>query len=177
MNVKNKPRVKELLFHDSSGIILYMDNSTLPSLDVDSKAEISENIQEPDSKKKTKKWPIILGITILTLLLITGLVLLFIAPATQTARIRDIFIILMAFISLLIGLVLVILIVQIAELTNLLKTQIKPVIESANETVSNLRGTTEFLGKNMVEPVVKLNEYAAVIKRLTELINLGRKSK
>jgi hypothetical protein len=145
--------------------------------------EIQPNIGMPASieeKKKTKKgekWQIALGISIPVLLLIAGLVYLFLAPATQTARIRDIFIILMAFMSLAIGLVLIILIVQVAELTNLLKTEIKPVIDSANETANNLRGTTEFLGKNMVEPVVKLNEYAAAIKRLFELVSLGRKPK
>ena len=83
----------------------------------------------------------------------------------------------MAFTSIAIGLVLLILIVQIAELTNLLKTEIKPVIDTANETVNNLRGTTEFLGKNMVEPVVKLNEYIAALKKLTELLSLSRKTK
>jgi hypothetical protein len=97
--------------------------------------EIQPNIGMPASieeKKKTKKgekWQIALGISIPVLLLIAGLVYLFLAPATQTARIRDIFIILMAFMSLAIGLVLIILIVQVAELTNLLKTEIKPVID------------------------------------------------
>lgn len=128
-------------------------------------------------ESKKVKWQMIVGALIPVLVIIAGLVYLFVAPAAQTARIRDIFIILMAFMSLAIGLVLIILIVQIAELTNLLKTEIKPVIDTANETANNLRGTTEFLSKNMVEPVVKINEYAAVLKRLMELVNLGRKPK
>ena len=154
-----------------------MDTSS-PSLpDIQPKIETTASNEEYKNKKKGVTWQIVVGISIPVLVLIAGLVYLFLAPASQTARIRDIFIILMAFMSLAIGLVLIILIVQIAELTNLLKTEIKPVIDTANETANNLRGTTEFLGKNMVEPVVKLNEYVAALKRLLELISLGRKPK
>jgi hypothetical protein len=154
-----------------------MDTSSPTTPDIQLKDERLTSIGEKKDKRKGGKWQIALGIAIPVLLLIAGLVYLFLAPATQTARIRDIFIILMAFMSLAIGLVLIILIVQVAELTNLLKTEIKPVIDSANETANNLRGTTEFLGKNMVEPVVKLNEYVTALKRLFELVSLGRKPK
>jgi hypothetical protein len=154
-----------------------MDTSSPTTPDIQPKDERLTSIGEKKDKRKGGKWQIALGIAIPVLLLIAGLVYLFLAPATQTARIRDIFIILMAFMSLAIGLVLIILIVQVAELTNLLKTEIKPVIDSANETANNLRGTTEFLGKNMVEPVVKLNEYVTALKRLFELVSLGRKPK
>jgi hypothetical protein len=153
-----------------------METSKPPISDNQPKEDIPATTGEKSGKKKGGKWQIAVGVAITVLLLIAGLVYLFIAPATQTARIRDIFIILLAFISISIGLVLIILIVQIAELTNLLKTEIKPVIDTASETANNLRGTTEFLSKNMVEPVVKLNEYAAVVKRLIELMSLGRKS-
>jgi hypothetical protein len=154
-----------------------MVTSTLPAPELNPKHDTPAAKNASGSAKKGGKWQIAVGISIPVLLIIAGLVYLFVAPATQTARIRDIFIILMAFMTIAIGLVLIILIVQIAELTNLLKTEIKPVIDTANETVSNLRGTTEFLGKNMVEPVVKLNEYLAAIKKLTELLSLSRKAK
>jgi hypothetical protein len=42
------------------------------------------------------------------------------------------------------GLALTILIIQIARLTNLLENEVKPILNSTNETVSNLRGTTKF---------------------------------
>jgi hypothetical protein len=154
-----------------------MDTSTPSEPETHPNIDQTVDAGKTHDKKKSNKWQIAIGIAIPILLLIVGLIFLFIAPAAQTARIRDIFIILMAFMSLAIGLVLIILIVQVAELTNLIKTEIKPVIETVNETVSNLRGTTEFLGKNMVEPVVKLNEYVAAIKKFSELISLGRKSK
>ena len=74
-----------------------------------------------------------------------------------TARVRDIFIIFMAFESLIIGVALVILIVQLALLTNLLQNEIKPIIDSTNETVNTVRGTATFLSDNLAEPVIKLN--------------------
>ena len=151
-----------------------MDTSNPPAAENNPKNEKTTSSGIKSGAKKGGKWQIALGVAIPVILLIAGLIYLFVAPATQTARIRDIFIILMAFMTVAIGLVLVILIVQIAELANLLKTEIKPVIDSANETVSNLRGTSEFLSKNMVDPVVKLNEYVAALKKLSELISLGR---
>jgi hypothetical protein len=41
--------------------------------------------------------------------------------------------------------------------------------------VNTLRGTTAFLSDNLVEPVMKLNEYSAGIQKLVELIGLIRK--
>jgi hypothetical protein len=96
-------------------------------------------------------------------------------PSTDTAKIRDIFIIFMALESLLMMLVLVILIVQIARLINLLQNEIKPILDSTNETVSTLRGTTTFLSDNLVEPVIKLNEYTAGLQQLLSVLGLLRK--
>ena len=80
-------------------------------------------------------------------------------PNTPTERIRDIFIIFMALESLLIGAALVVLIVQFASLINLLQNEVRPILDATNETVNHLRGTTEFLGENVVEPVIKLSSY------------------
>jgi hypothetical protein len=88
---------------------------------------------------------------------------------------RDIFIILMAFESLVIGLALVILIVQIARLTNLLQNEVRPILASTNETLSTLRGTTRFLSNNLVDPVVKANSSMAAFRRVLELLRIGRR--
>jgi hypothetical protein len=98
-------------------------------------------------------------------------------PGAPTERIRDVFIIVMALESLIIGLVLVILIVQLARLTNLIQNEIRPILDSTNETVSHLRGTTVFLSDNLVEPVIKLNEYLAGLSQLLTVIGLARKPK
>lgn len=108
--------------------------------------------------------------------MITSLVFLLTARPEVTAQIRDVFIIVMAFESLLVGFVLTILIVQLAKLTNLLQNEIKPILLSINETISTLRGTTAFLSDNLAEPVIKLNSYLAGLGELFSLIGLSRKS-
>ncbi|MBN2146918.1 MAG: hypothetical protein JW726_06000 [Anaerolineales bacterium] len=118
----------------------------------------------------------IAGVVVLALL-ITGLVFLLV-PSTDPStveRIRDVFIIVMALESLLIGLVLTILMVQLARLINLLQNEVQPILDSTNETVSTLRGTTNFISENLVEPVIKLNEYLAAIRKFTEMLGFDRK--
>jgi len=93
----------------------------------------------------------------------------------QTAKIRDIFIIFMAFESLVIGAALVILVIQVASLINLLQNEVKPILDSTNETVNTLRGTTTFLSENLVEPVIKLNSYLAGLRRFFQLFGFKEK--
>jgi hypothetical protein len=38
-----------------------------------------------------------------------------------------------------------------------------------------LRGTSEFLSENLVEPVIKLNSYLAGLKKLFDLFGINRK--
>jgi hypothetical protein len=109
-------------------------------------------------------------------LLIACVVFLLTAPAEVTAQIRDVFIIVMAFQSLLLGFVLIILILQLARLTNLLQNELKPILLSLNETINVLKGTSTFLSDNLAEPVIKLNSYLAGLGELMGLIGLGRQS-
>ena len=96
-------------------------------------------------------------------------------PGTPTDRIRDIFIIIVALETLVIGVALVVLIIQLASLINLLQNEVRPILLATNETINTLRGTAEFLGESVVELVIKLNSYLASIQRVLEL--MGRKQK
>jgi hypothetical protein len=124
-------------------------------------------------QKRTMIW-VIIAFVILILITIAALVFLFTAPPETVAQIRDVFIIFMAIQSILTGLVLVILIVQLARLINLLQNEIKPILYSTNETVSTLRGTAAFLSENVTEPVIKLNEYLAGFSQLLLALGLFR---
>lgn len=93
-------------------------------------------------------------------------------PVAQVGRIRDIFLIFMALLSLLIGAALIVLIVQVASLINLLQNEVRPILQATTETVNNLRGTAEFLGENVVQPVIKLNGYLAGLQRVIELMGI-----
>jgi len=96
-------------------------------------------------------------------------------PADMVGRIRDVFIIVVGLETLIIGVALVILLIQLASLINLLQNEVRPILQATNETVNTLRGTAEFLGENVVEPVIKLNSYLASIQRVLELMGLKRK--
>jgi ABC-type dipeptide/oligopeptide/nickel transport system permease component len=96
-------------------------------------------------------------------------------PGTPTDRIRDIFIIIVSLETLVIGVALVILLIQLASLINLLQNEVRPILQATNETINTLRGTAEFLGESVVEPVIKLNGYLASIQRVLELMGLKQK--
>lgn len=117
---------------------------------------------------------VIVGAVVLLALLGTAIYFL-LQPATPTDRIRDVFIIVVALESLIIGVALIVLIVQLASLINLLQNEVRPILKATSDTVNNLRGTAEFLGENVVEPVVQLNGYLAGLYRMLELMGLKKK--
>lgn len=127
---------------------------------------------EPASRKAPVG--IIVAAVLILGLLITGVVLLLRADNDTTARVRDVFIIFMALESLVIGVALVILVVQLATLINLLNNEIRPIIRSTNDTVNTIKGTMTFLSDNLSEPVIKLNEYLAALRKFFEIIRPGK---
>jgi amino acid permease len=130
--------------------------------------------QEADSRSKRILTIVIIAAVVILALL--GLAIFYLLqPATPTDRIRDVFIIVVALESLVIGAALIILIIQLASLINLLQNEVRPILKSTSETVNTLRGTAEFLGENMVEPVIKLNSYMAGMSRVIELMGLKKK--
>jgi ABC-type dipeptide/oligopeptide/nickel transport system permease subunit len=118
-----------------------------------------------------RRW-MLTGFIIAALVILAGIIVAIIAltehPAVAT-NVRDIFIIFMAFESLIIGAALVVLVIQIAALINLLQNEVKPILQSTSDTVNTLRGTTEFLSENLIEPVIKLNSYLAGLRKFFDL--------
>ena len=146
-----------------------------PTLETTEMSAVEEAAQrEAERRQRT----IVITAVIFLILLIAGIIAAVIGllqPNTPTDKIRDIFIIFMALESLLIGVALIILIVQFASLINLLQNEVRPILDATNETVNHLRGTAEFLGENVVEPVIKLNGYLAGMQRMLELIGVKKK--
>jgi amino acid permease len=134
--------------------------------------------QDVDKETERRNRQLTITISIAAIIFIALLVLAIYGltrDANVTQNIRDIFIIFMALESLVIGAALVILIVQIASLINLLNNEIKPILDATNETIATLRGTTQFLSENLVEPVMKLNSYLAGLQKMLELIGMKKK--
>jgi len=118
-------------------------------------------------------WIVLSGLVFVALVVLAVFGLM--QSGEQTAKIRDIFIIFMAFESLVIGAALIILVIQVASLINLLQNEVKPILDATNETVNTLRGTTTFLSENLVEPVIKLNSYLAGLRRFFQLFGFKEK--
>ncbi len=142
-----------------------------------STSTLSTSQSSQDSREISRQRRIlifIVAIFIFIFALILSGVYFLLQPTTPTERIRDVFIIFMALESLILGLVLVILIIQLARLINLLQNEIKPILDATNDTINNLRGTTVFLSDNLIEPVIKLNEYLAGFQQIFRIIGLAR---
>ena len=146
------------------------EQPTPPPLTPEQLAEI----REQERKQKQMMYGIVVVIVLLVALL--GVAIYFLLqPNTPTDKIRDVFIIVVALETLVIGVALVVLIVQLASLINLLHNEVRPILHATSETVNTLRGTAEFLGENVVEPVIKLNGYLAGLKRMLELMGIKPK--
>jgi hypothetical protein len=74
-----------------------------------------------------------------------------------SATVRDIAIIIVAVQSVVIGLLLAVLIWQIWRLVKIIQTELKPIIDDTQVTVNTVRGTTQFVSHNVVEPVIQTN--------------------
>jgi hypothetical protein len=131
-------------------------------------------LREQERKQKMMVASIIGGIALILALLSVAIYFL-LQPTTPTDQIRDVFIIVVALESLIIGVALIVLIVQLASLINLLQNEVRPILLATNETVNTLRGTVEFLGEEVVEPVMKLSGYLAGLNRMLELMGIKKK--
>lgn len=126
--------------------------------------------EQPASGRAWYFWPVV-GLVAIVSVFVVGLVgavlIALLADPDDAAAwvglIRDIFIIILAMEGMFMGLALIVLILQIAALVNLLQSEIKPIVENANETVTTVRGTAQFMSQNVVEPVIKVSAFAAAV--------------
>lgn len=89
---------------------------------------------------------------------------------------RDAAIIFVAFEMLLIGVLMIVLMLQVQSLIVLLRDEIKPMLEAANETLATVRGTTQFVSHNVVSPMMKWSGYVAGLRRVVREISGLRES-
>ena len=95
-----------------------------------------------------------------------------------TSVLRDISIIVLALVTLIIGLFLVVLIFQLQSLIVLLRDEIRPILDSANQTANTVRGTTAFVSDAVVTPLIQVASLASgVAQTLRTLAGTGHKAK
>lgn len=83
---------------------------------------------------------------------------------------RDVAIVFVAFETSVIGVLLIVLMLQVQSLVVLLRDEIRPMLEAANETLATVRGTTQFVSHNVVTPVMKWSGYLAGLRRILQQI-------
>lgn len=133
---------------------------------------------EKEKKSQSQKTALIIiaVMTILFLIGITiGVVYLARSGAQITSQVRDIFIIVLVLESFLIGAALIILIIQLALLSNLLQNEIRPILSSTKETIRTVKGTSQFISERAVRPIVSIGGILAGGRKLFEIIGFIRK--
>jgi hypothetical protein len=137
--------------------------------------EVGSEAGDGDQTRRT----IGLVLIAIVVLAIVGLALFGLAShPLLTAVLADIAIITLALVTVIIGLFLIILIFQLQSLIALLRDEIKPILDSTNETVSTVRGTTTFVSDAVVTPMIRVASFTAgVLQTLRTLSGTGHKKK
>lgn len=154
------------------------DESTSKELITSESGIDSENNTETaterssEASKKGKLWLIVAAVVLIAI--IAGIVSLAFGDPDSVGKVRDIFIILMALMMFVIGIALVVLIIQIADLTNLLKNEVRPILKSTTDTVNTLKGTVRFMSDHLAEPVIKLNENMASLEKIASIFRFKK---
>jgi hypothetical protein len=79
---------------------------------------------------------------------------------------------------MIIGLLMVVLTLQIQALIALLRDEIRPMLETVNETLATVRGTAQFVSNQVVSPTIRAAGVVAGAQRVVrELVDLVRPSK
>ena len=89
---------------------------------------------------------------------------------TFASVIRDLSIIMVALESFVIMAMLGILIWQVYKLVRVLQTEIRPILQDTQETLATLRGTTNFMTENVVNPVVETSSKVAGYRRTLQVL-------
>lgn len=81
------------------------------------------------------------------------------------ATLRDLSIIFLAIMSIVVGVIMVVLLLQIRDLIMLMRQEMKPLIESTQQTADTVRYTSQFMSKRVAKPVVDVISVAAGVRQ------------
>lgn len=129
----------------------------------------------PPGAEQIRQRRLVIGITIalivlLLAILIGGTIFALTGSEETLRRIRDWSIVLVAVLSIVMGIALVTLLYQVTMLTLLLRDEIKPLLESVNDTMNTVRGTAAFMSDNVVQPTIQVASTFAGVRRALEAL-------
>jgi hypothetical protein len=110
------------------------------------------------------------GVLLLLILIVIGLVLI---PDWLRVALRDIAIIFMVVLGIIGTLLMVILVTALIAVVFLLKDKIVPLLEQLTQMVGRVRGTTEFVTDEVVQPIIQAAGTLARVRAMTRAA-LGR---
>ncbi|NTU62042.1 MAG: hypothetical protein HGB05_01260 [Chloroflexi bacterium] len=113
-----------------------------------------------------------IGIAVIAVLILLGFAGMIAAGVID--EVRDILIILLATESLIIGGVTLFLLYQMIMLTTLLREELIPLIQSAQETVNSARGTTVYVSRKIVVPSAKAATTVARLQTMARVLFKGK---
>ena len=133
-----------------------------------------ETITTTRAEKRSRRTKTLIGLVVAAILiLIIGSFVLMIS-AGVTGTVRDVIIILLELESLIVVALLLVLVYQVTLLVKMMREEIKPLIESAQETVASARGTTTFVSKKIVTPTVSIASTLAGVGRMISFVIKGK---
>jgi hypothetical protein len=133
----------------------------------------TEAIPNADELRKRR---LMIGGVIVILAVILGLLIAAVVWAVQpqnrqfTSGLRDVAIIFLAVLSILVAAMGIAMLYQLTMLTLLLRDEIKPLLESVNETMNTVRGTTAFMSENVVRPTIQVASTLSGVWRTLEVL-------
>ncbi|MDH7486005.1 MAG: hypothetical protein QHJ81_06980 [Anaerolineae bacterium] len=84
--------------------------------------------------------------------------------------VRDIAIIILAVESIIVGILLGVLTIQVSRLVKMLREEIKPMLEATQETVGTVKGTAAFLSEHLVSPVVSVASTVSGLRQAAKVL-------
>lgn len=133
-----------------------------------------------ESEKKNFQIALIVILVVVVVLLVVMCYFLYTAPR-KAEIFRDISMIILALESIVMLLLLIVVIGMLWWLIQTLEKKITPILDTTNETVSNVsetvntvRGTATFVSDTVVSPIIKGVSYASGVKRAVQTLTKWR---
>ncbi len=140
--------------------------------------EMRDDAPESQPSSNTRRNAGIAVIVVVLLAIVGASIYGMVTYPVVTSALRDIAIIALALVTLIIGLFLIILIFQLQSLIVLLRDEIKPILDSANQTANTVRGTTTFVSDAVVGPLIQVASLVSGVgQTFKTLAGTGKKRK
>ena len=131
-------------------------------------------ITTTDAERQMNRRMMLIGIGIAVIAVLILLGFAFMIAAGVIDEVRDIVIILLAVESLIIGGVTLFLLYQIIMLLTLIREELIPLIQSAQDTVNSARGTTVYVSRKIIVPSAKAATTVARLQTMARVLFKGK---